>query len=641
MRRGILILLCVMWSSCYLCFSQNESAHGSALQQTIFNLDEELSQEALEELLENPLRINFSSLSAFEAFPLFTRFMAASLYDYISKSGPVISYYELASVPGFDRDIVDFLAPFIDLSVRRRVTLKSLPGAISQGRSQLLIRGSIHAGRQDGYKPISKEELEKSPNSRYIGPPGRVYGQYKYEIPGLIKLSLTSEKDPGEHWGDYVGYSLQTENLGIIERVAIGDFTARFGQGLVLWNAPSLFSSSSTSLLKYEYGITSYSSTDENRAFRGIGLSSEGRMGRLSLLLSARNIDARVVEDGFTSILTTGLHNTRATMERRRNLGFNSIGANYSFAFSKLKVGVTLAGYSYSHPYAGRDSSQIERQSAFGNIGGNAGLDLFAHLGDFRLFGEVASDLTLNPALIAGFVWRKSYSLDLSFAIRYYSDNYFSPLGGAIKRGGNLRGEMGADLIANYRGKGGGSARGWFYYSRGMKLPKCGAELISPIGGQFEILIRADAREERYSLRLQTEWGRGGQFSLSVRGEGNISEVKGSNEFGWMVFAEAVAKLPSGFADASARIAIFNTPSWSNRIYAYERDILYGFSAPAHYGRGFRYYLNIHLKCFKWMDVWFKGSLWRYTDRDYTGEGPSRMEGPSLAELKAEMRFRF
>jgi hypothetical protein len=642
MRRRIFILLCILWSSYFHCYAQRAADPISALQRAVQNFEEELTREAIEDFLNNPLRINIASLAEMEAFPLFTRFMAVSLFDYIKRNGAVLSIYELSAIPGFNQEIAESLSPFVDLSAERQLTIKNISKILAEGRSQILLRGSFYTKKQEGYLPISKEELEKRPNSRYVGPPGRVYGQYKFEVPGLIKFSATTEKDPGEKIGDYIGFALQAERIACFNRVVAGDFTARFGQGLVLWNAPSLFSSTTTSsLIKQELGLTSFSSTDENRAFRGVGVSAGSKRGVLSILFSSKRVDSRIVEEGFTSLLTTGLHNTITTLERRKNLTLSSAGVNYSYSTDRLKGGVTLAAFKFSHPYAGRDSAQARRQARFGNFGGNAGLDFYAHVGNFRLFGEIASDLAFSPAMLTGIVWKRSYNLDISLAARYYSDDYLSLFGGALSKNGKMRGERRVDAILNYRGNRGANIKGWLSYADGSKALRAGAEISIPLSKSLEMLIKADYREERSALRLQMEWVSGKIFTLVARGEANLAGIKESLSAGWMAYGELIALTPSGNAGASARVAIFNTPVWDNRVYAYERDLLYGFSVPALYGKGVRCYLNMHLRSFKWMDIWLKGALWLYTDRDYTGEGPTRMEGPSSFEIKWEARFRF
>ncbi|GAB1374144.1 hypothetical protein MASR1M46_10260 [Bacteroidales bacterium] len=204
-----------------------------------------------------------------------------------------------------------------------------------------------------------------------------------------------------------------------------------------------------------------------------------------------------------------------------------------------------------------------------------------------------------------------------------------------------MRNEKGADFVINWRSNGSSKIRGWVSWIYGMSFPRVGAEAEFPLDNSFKIKIKSDIREERGAVRLQVDWTNGGTITLSTRGEATLAGFGKDLTSGWMVYSELIAREPSGVADGSARISFFNTPEWDNRVYAYERDMLYGFSIPALYGQGFRCYINMHFRVFKWMDIWLKGSMWHYLDRESTGEGPSKMEGPSSVEIKGEVRFRF
>ncbi|MBP6454339.1 MAG: helix-hairpin-helix domain-containing protein, partial [Bacteroidales bacterium] len=144
MRRWIFVLLCILCGRLNLCYAQKVFDPERILQGRIENMEEGLGEEVFDDLLDNPLRINEVTLSRLEEFPLFTRFMAASLYDYIKRNGAVLSLYELSAVPGFNKEVAEALAPFLDLSEKRRLRIGELSKMLKGGRSQLLIRGSAY-----------------------------------------------------------------------------------------------------------------------------------------------------------------------------------------------------------------------------------------------------------------------------------------------------------------------------------------------------------------------------------------------------------------------------------------------------------------------------------------------------------------
>ena len=71
--------------------------------------------ERLDDYLQNPLKINFSKVSDLEKSGLFTPFQIASLVDYRSRHGDVLSFTELAALDGFGHETASVLEPFLSL----------------------------------------------------------------------------------------------------------------------------------------------------------------------------------------------------------------------------------------------------------------------------------------------------------------------------------------------------------------------------------------------------------------------------------------------------------------------------------------------------------------------------------------------
>ena len=70
MRRWIFVLLCTLCGRLSFCFAQNVFDPESILQGRIENMEEGAGEDLLEDLLENPLKINEASLLRLEEFPL-------------------------------------------------------------------------------------------------------------------------------------------------------------------------------------------------------------------------------------------------------------------------------------------------------------------------------------------------------------------------------------------------------------------------------------------------------------------------------------------------------------------------------------------------------------------------------------------
>ena len=87
------------------------------------------------------------------------------------------------------------------------------------------------------------------------------------------------------------------------------------------------------------------------------------------------------------------------------------------------------------------------------------------------------------------------------------------------------------------------------------------------------------------------------------------------------------------------RAAWFRTDSYQSRIYAYENNVLYGYSFPAFMGKGFRTYLNLNWKPLKHLTCYLKTGFVIYPGRDSISSGVTKVEGNRLYDLTVQLRF--
>jgi len=652
MRRLITVILLLTGGKLLFCQELKSREIPEKIFETIMEYAETAAEEGVDleglaeevyeiyrSLLSSPLDINRATREELERLVILNDFQIESIIDYRIEYGAFLSINELYQIAGLDYKMVNLMAPFIYVNPNETPQKLSLRSLIKDNKSQILLKGRSIIEKQMGYTPVTKTEFEQNPNSRYLGAPGQLYTQYKYEHSDRIKAAVTIERDGGEKGVDYKSLNIALYKTGLVEKLIIGDYNVRFGQGLIVWNSFSINSSTEpSSFRKSEVGISPYNSTDENISFRGIAATLNIKKAKLTLMGSHRSYDARVVDGYYTSLLNTGLHNTTTTLERKHSLSGSMVGANLQFSGNKFKISQSMLIYKYNLPYGGRDSLKLAKDKVFKGYGGNMGVDFYWVLNKTRFFGEAAIDHGASFAGLIGLLYAPDYRYEAALLFRYYSKNYYAPFAGAVSRGGTPNDEMGLKGSYAYRiGK-------YWRLSSVIEILK-DYYYISFIGS-----YNKDEGTTHYLKILQSQKRASVRYNisypvincLSFANRLDITSFSGEKlSLGYHFYYEIIYKSTSKKFDSSFRIALFNTPVWDVRIYAYERDILYGFSLPALYGKGIRWYYNLHYRPCRSIDVWLKISQTRYSDRQETGEGLDLITGPSKSELKLQLRWRF
>jgi hypothetical protein len=89
------------------------------------------------------------------------------------------------------------------------------------------------------------------------------------------------------------------------------------------------------------------------------------------------------------------------------------------------------------------------------------------------------------------------------------------------------------------------------------------------------------------------------------------------------------------------RLQYFETDSYNSRIYAYENDVLYSFSIPAFFDKGFRYYFNASYVAGKQLTFWLRLSQTRYLGKKVIGSGLDEINHSRKTDLRLQLKYRF
>ena len=206
--------------------------------------------ENLENLFDDPIRINIVSENDLRSSGVFTAYQAAVIADYIGRHGPIHSLLELSLLDGLGEGFVSKAAPFISLSAQSN--------ASSRVRNELAVR-SVARWQESTGSDVS-------------------YG-LKYRIRSGERLSATVAASRSYGDGSWLpsafsgSFAWKSGRMPV--SVVAGDFNARFGQGLTLWNNSFINTlTGPDSFMKRPSGITQPWSFTGNGAMTGLAVEA-------------------------------------------------------------------------------------------------------------------------------------------------------------------------------------------------------------------------------------------------------------------------------------------------------------------------------------------------------------------------------
>ena len=536
--------------------------------------------------------LNRLSREELEATGLLTLFQIESILDHRKTYGDILSAAELSTVDGFTRERAALCAQFFSFSS------DALPGALPRERvwrHTALLRTRWKYG-------------EAAPS---------LTGKYAAESPRW-RLGATLDQDAGEplqagFLPDFVSASAAwTGPRGaVLRRVVVGDFTARFGQGLVLWkafNGGAMLGEPGT-VLRHGSGLNPYSSTDEGHFFRGIGVTVAPGSWQLSGFLSRNAVDARLVADtAFTSIATDGLHRTATERAKRHTMHVEVVGLAAQRDFLRGRIGVTATAYRYDRHNA-RTLREDNRYQQYDGLWGNLGLDAYWHSPQWRLFGEAAVDAHWAPAFLSGLIWSPSYAWEVSLLLRYYDKSYIATHAGAYSTLSSCANQTGATLsLRCYLNKrwtmrlhGEYSYYPWVRYGG---APPSAWRLRAELAGAFadgssvQLLFRDHSGS--WQARLGGSWQLSEHWSVGARAQGGLG--------GGAAYAEAAFSLWRRRLTVAGRLTGYNTADWASRISFYERGLPQSYSVRQFYGKGTGAYLLVKVAPVRSLEGWLRVS---------------------------------
>ncbi|MDE6451896.1 MAG: helix-hairpin-helix domain-containing protein, partial [Odoribacter sp.] len=448
----------------------------------------------------------------------------------------------------------------------------------------------------------------------------------------------------------------------------VGDYRVQWGQGFGAWGG---FASGKSDMTvgneKSGKGFTPYTSTDENNYLRGAALSV-GCLENLTvdLFVSRKKTDGNVVradtlsEEDYLSVtlFESGYHRNLLDSMKHNTWKERSAGISARWNTRAFRTGWNVLYYDFSPALIPGD--RIYQQ--YNDSGSGRWLvswDYKTSWRGFYLFGETARSNDGVWATVDGVRTHLSW-MSACVLYRRYDKRYVSHYASGFGEYSNSSNEegvyCGVDLspLKNLKLN---LYYDWFHFFSpryGATLPGAGWEILVQAAyryRQFEHTLRCkhevrpeDAKKggtvdrEKSEFRYQLAYMPGKQVELRTRFTLSHYRKASVKERGYMLYQDVIYAPRKINLKMQCRLAWFQTDSYNSRIYAYENNVLYGYSFPAFMGKGFRTYLNLNWRPVKKLTCYLKTGWVIYPGLDSVSSGLTRTEGNRLYDITLQLR---
>lgn len=386
--------------------------------------------QQLEQFRKNPVNLNLADAAELKELRIITDLQIDNLLSYRRLFGKLINIYELQAVPSWDVTTIRKLLPFTTITSSLSVK-EDFSQRIKDGDHSLLLRVSQVLEKSKGFD-------KSTPGTKYNGSPQRVFFRYRYTYKNLLQFGIVADKDAGEQFFrgaqskgfDFYSFHLFARKIGIIEALAIGDFTVNLGQGLIQWQSLAFKKSSDVMGIKRQSPVLRpYNSAGEFNFHRGAGITIKKGNIEATAFASLRKISANLAsdtlnnEDYITSFLTSGYNRTNSEIADRNSLQQTVFGGNIKYRGRRWHIGFNGIYYKFSKPVNKADDP-YNRYAISGTSWYNFSADYSYTYRNIHFFGEAAADKNFNKAFVNGLLISVDPRVDLSILYRKIDKGY-------------------------------------------------------------------------------------------------------------------------------------------------------------------------------------------------------------------------
>lgn len=563
--------------------------------------------DMLQEYISN--KVNINDTIAMASLPFLSPFQLKALSNYIILHGQLLSFKELAFVPGFDsatRALLEIMTTVEPYAVDSKWQWW-------QGRHSVVtgIGGTVE--QATGYS-----------DSIYAGDNLRALFCYTYSYLNRVNVRFVADKDPTEAWGkgNFYGYHLMLNDIGRVEKLIVGRYNLQFGQGLTLWTGLRPFSFIGQTPVHYGSGVRPSSAFYEEDYQEGVAATVNVGLGmHLSAFMS-------------------------------RTGGENMLGGHVTYRNGNLVIGLTGVYTSLDDSLSLND--YVYNQNYFqGKKLGNFGVDVAWQWSKILLYGEGSMSSEGKPAVIAGATITGSGDNRFGVSYRYYDVLYHNLHAQGYSIGRN-QGEQGVTFDAQTRLPFGVFAvisadiHNFPSLRYAAYSPSSGTWFRLRLGRSFgrhvDCALRYAYRQKERNvpnidstsylgertLRQQVQGevkANVGVWQFSARAMYSLFESRnGEPQKGWLV-AQSARYTNKGL-QATASAAWFDVDGYYARLYLSESSLQYAWSMPMLTGRGVRASVVLRYAFNKSWSIAAKYALSWYPNQESLGSGAAQTNGP-------------
>jgi hypothetical protein len=553
--------------------------------------------DRLERLKGKPLDLNTATADELAELPWVSPLLARKIVTIRERIGGFRSLVDLSVIEGVTYQLLDAMSPYVT------ITYKGVPYWIpAEGRVRVSGENTVH-----DWQGL------------------HLYGRVTSRPSEQVEVSYLLDKDSGEtSITDFQAAYATIRRDGILSQVTVGDMSAEFGQGLVLWAPGGYFRGYETvsQAARSPARVKGHRSSMENGALRGAHTGFKHSWFSMDAVFSRSALDAYLNDDGTVRRLAeTGLHREGWELDAKDALREDLFAAHAAAGQSKaFLLEATYLNSRYDPRFSTGDTGS-QGTNAFYFTGDKlsvGGIGARLALSQVDLFGEAAMMNGGSKAFLLGWVFEIK-RVEVATVFRSYDKDYYN-LRASSFSGGNPWNERGVYLGLQTRVR---DSKLNFYVD-GVQHPgptsredfaTSGYEAVASVERRYTNGITTKLRgklskrdesvadpEDPYARISGTStrqtyygdvtWDPGRPLSFRLR----YSNVRaGDGERGSLVFA-GFSYRTEGVVRLRGRVIYYDTSSYESRVYEYEDELPGRVTLDPLWGEGMRWYVLLGIR---------------------------------------------